>query len=550
MAPLALLLALASPAAAVSVSTEPFIAGVRVEHVNVFDPAVQGENWWLFRLADRIHFTTREEVIRRELLLGPGDKWDSFKALESERNLRQLNIFRRAEVKPVPKPDGKLDLLARTQDSWTLALQAGAGTEGGQTLLRYGVSEDNLLGYGKSIGAFHTEDGRLVRNEFRYRDSRFLGSRFSFDPFFTRTGHGTSVGSDLIRPFFSLETPTAAGGNWSHTVDESILYRDSEEGSKFVLKNDTVLAATGARLPQDRWAAQRVEAGWYAQKDQFYPFDLTADGTLPTDRTLSGPVVGYNLVQPRYVKETYINKMERVEDFNMGNELRVFGGFMGRALGSDRDRWIYNIADQQGVYFAPGRFILAQIGAKGRLANARPDNTLIFANLNLFYATDWQIPQTWVAHIEANKGRNLDGENQIILGGNNGLRGYKNYSFTGAESLLLNLEDRFFLPGEYFHLVRFGAAVFWDTGAVEPAGRGMTFKDFRSDLGLGLRASPTRGQTGNVVRLDLARSLQRGPGPDRWVVSLTGSQAFQIFNSSTKSVRGSPSSQLVVEPRR
>jgi outer membrane protein assembly factor BamA len=114
-----------TPQAAVSSET---IRSVTVETTNVFDPSVPGEDWWPFRIANRIHQRTRKEVVRRELLLDVGDNYDRLKALESERNLRGLGIFRRADVKAVPRKDGGSDLIARTQDSWTTNILLGAGT--------------------------------------------------------------------------------------------------------------------------------------------------------------------------------------------------------------------------------------------------------------------------------------------------------------------------------------------------------------------------------------------------------------------------------------
>lgn len=548
---LALLLAFSIPTAAqssppISASTGPVIVDIRIEHINVFDLTVPGESWWLFKAANKIHITTRESVIRRELLLHPGDHWDSLKALESERNLRLLGYFRRADVKPVERPDGNIDLLARTQDTWTLIPQLGIGTEGGRTESTYGISDNNVFGYGKSVSASHSQNGDLVSDNYHYTDQRFLGSRYNLDPFYTHTQYGDGVGTDLIRPFFALDTPYGLGATWSHTLSEAILYQQSNEFSRFLLKDETVSGSYGIRPDADSFAVQRIEAGWYEQKDEFFPLETyTVPGTLPQNRMLSGPTVGYSWIQPRYVKETYINRMERVEDFNMGNELQLFGGWTGTALGSDRDRVIFNVQDQQGLYLMPGRFFLAQVGAKGRVADDKPDNTLLFANFNFFWKADWPFAQTWVGHLEGNKGRNLDNENQIILGGNNGLRGYEDYSFTGNESVLLNVEDRAFIPGEYWHLVRLGGAAFFDSGEVSQGGP-MTWNRVYSDFGVGLRASPTRSQTGSVARCDIARALEVGPGPSRWVISVTLNQAFQIFNSSTQSLRESPSSKLIV----
>ena len=530
-----------TPKNAVSSQT---VRGIVIERLNVFDSTVKGEDWWGFRIANKIHIATKEEVVRRELLLGPGDQYDQLKALESERNLRSLGFFRRAEIKPVPRADGGSDLVVRTQDSWTTNVQFGAGTEGGDAYLNYGFSEDNLLGYGKSVNFLHTQVGPKVTNTFSYFDPRFLGSRFRFTPYVARTNHGDTVGTELVQPFYSLDTLDAKGAFWNRSIDEQILYRDGDSYSKYLLADRTVQAGYGVRLPADNQIVQRLELGWFSQRDLFVREDATIAGTLPANREMSGPTAGFSWVQPQYIKETYINKMERVEDFNLGNELSVYSAYSGQALGGDRDRTLVNVLDQQGLFILPGRFALAQAGVAGRLADSKWENALFFTNLNLFWKTTWLYPQTWVAHFEANTGRKLDLENQVILGGNNGLRGYKNYSFTGGRSLLLNVENRFFFPGEYFHLVRFGGAVFFDSGCVVPEGAGFSFARTRSDAGLGLRFASTRSESGSVIRMDAAYALNSGPGGSRLVISIRGQQAFQIFNSSTKTVRTAPRTRL------
>lgn len=526
------------------------VEAIRIEPVNVFDQDVPGEDWWPFRAANRIHYKTREAVIRRELLTQPGQPWDPLSNIQSERNLRSLGLFRRADIRPVERPDGKLDLAVRTQDAWSTIVFFSAGTEGGEHFLSYGASERNLFGRGKQVSFAHKEEPRRRRTEYFYDDPRVLGTRVRLTPYYARTQHGDSFGTRAIRPFFALETPYAAGAAWERTIDELIVFRDAAEHSKFVERRREVYGGWGVRLEPDSPFVQRVEAGWWSQRHVFETTSETVQGTLPADRELSGPLVGYSWTQPRYIKETYVDRMERVEDYNMGNELTAAAGYMARAFASDRDRAIYHILDQQGVYFEPGRFALAQVGATGRLAGSKPENTLLFTNINVFWKTGLLVPQTWVAHLEANRGRNLDRENQIVLGGANGLRGYKNNSFTGSKSVLLNLENRMFLPGEYFHLVRFGATVFFDSGAVEDDRHGISLRRFKSDIGVGLRIASTRSETGGVARIDVAYALNRGPGSySRWVVSVQGGQAFQIFNSSTKAVRQSPGAQLRMRPR-
>ena len=541
-----------SPVNQADVSTAPVIAEVRIERTNVFDPAVPGEAIWPFRIADRIHFTTRDKVVRDEILLRPGDRWDALKALESERNLRSGYAFRRAEVVQRTRPDGRMDLVVRTQDSWSTNPSIGFGTSGGQSTLTYGLEEGNLLGYGKSVGYTHTETnsptGRTHDDSYSYGDPRFLGSRLGLGIKHTRTQDGNSDTLSLSRPYYSLDTTRAVSFFFNNTNAVGTQYQGGVEYSKYFERRRVIDAAYGRRLNADRYFVQRVEGGWFEERAAFTPSTVspgTLPGALPADRHLSGPTIGYSWVQPRYVKETYIDRLERVEDFNLGNELRVRTGYMARGTGSDQDRWIFNASDQQGLKLGENRFALAQAAVSGRLFNNRWENGLLTASGNFFWKNYlWSRNRTLIAHAEVAQGRRLDRENQIVLGGSTGLRGYRNQSFVGGRAILFNLEDRFFFDGEWFHLARFGGAAFFESGSVVPEGSGFSAARFKSDIGVGLRGAATRSATGVVVRLDFAYALNGSPGGPRTVISLRVGQAFSLFNSAAASLNTSPGSRL------
>jgi len=535
----------AAGAAAQTVSTAPVVGEIRVgERLDVFDPRVPGEAWWPFQIANKIHFTTREGVIRQEILLKPGDPWDELKALESERNLRAVGSFRWVKVMPVPRPDGRVDILAKAQDSWTTIPNLFIGTEGGQNFFGYGLQENNLFGYNKSLSFLHSQNGPTVRNDLRFTDPRVLDSRLRLSTLLADTGHGQSEGADLARPFYALDTPYAYGTGWMHFNDENTVYQAGQTYSQFLEYDQSAMISAGHRLGPSDASVQRLEAGWLYSKSRFTSESATRPGTLPVDRTLSGPTLGYSWILPHYVKETYIDRIERVEDYDLGNELSFLGGYAGTKLDSDRDRWIFNATDQQGLSLGEGRFALAQVGAAGRVAGGDWENALLFTNLDLFWKSERPILNTWVAHLEGCTVRHMDKENQVSLGGDTGLRGFENNAFMGAKAVLADVENRFFIPGEYLHLVRLGGAVFFDSGAAIPEGSGLSLARFKSDVGVGLRAASTRSSSGGVLRVDLAYALDQGPGPSRWVVSIRAGQAFSIFNSVTQRLRRPPTSRL------
>lgn len=85
---------LAAQTTADSTPADPALVIRRVQLVrrDIFDPSERG---WVARMANKLHFQTQPPVIRREILLRPGDQYDSALVAESERNLRALGIFRR-----------------------------------------------------------------------------------------------------------------------------------------------------------------------------------------------------------------------------------------------------------------------------------------------------------------------------------------------------------------------------------------------------------------------------------------------------------------------
>jgi outer membrane protein assembly factor BamA len=540
------------PESSTALSSAPVIADTRVERTNVFDPGVPGENWWPFQIANRIRFITRERVVRDELLLKNGDRWDSLKALESERNLRSGYAFRRVEIVKVSRPDGRVDQVVRTQDSWSTNPRIGFGTSGGDSTLSVGLEENNLLGYGKSVGYIHSTGnsagGRQHSDAYSYSDPRFMGTRLGLGATHARTQDGDSDSVDLSKPYYSLDSDHAVGLSFGDSNAVGTLFSAGAESSKYFERDRTIDAAYGRRLSADRFFIQRVEAGWYEQDDSFSATARapgTLPGSLPGSRHLSGPTIGYSWVQPRYIKETYIDRMERVEDFNLGNELHARTGYMARGTGSDEDRWIFNAVDRQGLKLSDSMFALAQVGVSGRIFNNRWENGLVTASANYFWKNYlWTRHRTLIAHVEAAQGRRLDRENQIDLGGSSGLRGYRNDSFVGGRALLVNIEDRFFFAGEWLHLVRFGGAAFFESGSVVPEGSGFSPARFRSDVGAGLRAASTRSTSGGVVRLDAAYALNGSPGGPRWIISIKGGQAFSLFNSAAQTVKTSPAPRL------
>ena len=115
------------------------------------------------------------------------------------------------------------------------------------------------------------------------------------------------------------------------------------------------------------------------------------------------------------------------------------------------------------------------------------------------------------ARVTGKVGKNLDIENPIYIGDDNGLRGYPLRYQTGDKSVLLTLEQRLFTDWYPFRLFRVGGAIFFDAGRTW--GSTPTSAEnlgWLRDVGVGLRISNSRSSVGRMLHIDLAFPLD-GP---------------------------------------
>ncbi len=117
-----------TPDTAKPVDSALVIRRVQLQRRDIFDP---NERSWFAKLANQLHFQTRPRVIRREVLLRPGDLYDSALVAESERNLRALGIFRRVQIDSI-RSDSGLVLRVLTKDGWSTQLDWRFRSTGGE----------------------------------------------------------------------------------------------------------------------------------------------------------------------------------------------------------------------------------------------------------------------------------------------------------------------------------------------------------------------------------------------------------------------------------
>jgi hypothetical protein len=325
-------------------------------------------------------------------------------------------------------------------------------------------------------------------------------------------GHRIQIGVE--RPFYALDTRWMVGGAIHDEQRVDTMYDLGEEVDEFDhdIQSFTVQGGLSRGIVDGR--VKRWLFGFTSEEDTFVPtVEKPQPIVLPENRKLVYPWVGWQLLQDDYREMTKLNDMGRTEDVALGMSLYLSVGFADTSLGSDRDAILYRVTAQNGWEPAPGHLLLVGAGATARDEDDGLKNSIVQANARYYMRQTENRLLTLAMSVTA--GNNLDGDKQVLLGGDNGLRGYPQRYQAGEQSAIFTAEERFFTELYPWRLFRVGWAAFLDVGRVSGTDpRAAPSLGTLADIGIGLRLSSPRASGKSVVHVDLAFPLNGDPSID------------------------------------
>jgi surface antigen-like variable number repeat protein len=486
------------------------IGEIIIDNQNIFDLSDPKDDTKLFRLANKLHARTRPNVIRRQLLFKSGQLYSHKQVEESERILRGNNYFYDAWIRVVSYHDGKVDVRVTTRDVWTLNPGINVSRTGGENAYGVQLEEVNLAGTGTDLKVSHSKNVDRTSNEVGVRNSHAFGSWVAYDLNLGNLSDGHLRELTVQQPFYSLESRWATGGYGIDDLQTDSLYDRGEIIDKFADKHQGAQLFYGWSTGLKNGWVQRLTTGVTYDEHQFAPVSSwTGVTVLPEDRRFIYPWVQYDLIQDDYLKLVNHDQIARTEDFYVGTSASLRAGWADTAYGSSSSALIFQGSASKGFARGASTLLLAT-DFSGRMHNGEVDNGILDGSIRYYVeqSKNWLFFTTLVG----TKGRNLDLDNQILLGGDNGLRGYPLRYQSGTARALITLEQRYFTDWYPFRLFRVGGAIFFDAGRTwGQAPLAQPSLGLLTDAGFGLRLGNSRSALGNVVHVDLAFPFNGDP---------------------------------------
>ncbi|HSA55652.1 MAG TPA: hypothetical protein VLE53_08095 [Gemmatimonadaceae bacterium] len=491
---------------------------VEIRRENVFDQAETSN--WLARAANSVHIVTREWVIARELLIRPGEPFDSVTAAETERNLRKLGIFRDVSIDSVRSDSG---LVARvtTHDAWTTQINTSFKAGGDQITWGVGLTEKNLLGAQFKATVRYTSDPDRSTIRFGASLPRLWWNELGITALYDELSDGRHARLLADAPFTSLSDRRAISFDLQYNDGDVLRFFEGESEA-----SDTLRHLMTKAIVAHGWAPRASPEGYLRVHTtlQFRREDFAPLPVEPLERSMFGEVeVSIEASRSRFTVVRGYQNLGGPEDIDLSSTMRVGVWLAPSAWGYERTGIGPVLTLQTGRRFPLG-FVKAMLRGSALFNRTGLDSGSVTTGVVL--ALQPAARHSIVLNGDVGWQDDPYPGEEFDLGLDFGPRGFPLHAFTGDRAFFTTGEYRWVAATDLYGLAAIGLAVFADYGGAWYAG---SPRRTGADAGVGLRFGSIRSSSGKAAtRVDLAHRFANDVLDDEWVIAVGTGFPFTI----------------------
>ena len=404
--------------------------------------------------------------------------------------------------------ENRVNIRVSTKDMWTLTPGVSFGRSGGKNRSGVEIQEHNLFGLGKSLVVSYKQGTLRDSTLFAYSDPQLWGSRKQFQAKFEDNSDGKGYLLDLQLPFFAFDSKHAWGIKTSSLEQDVSLYDRGDIINTFPEKKQDHSVFYGWSKGKQGDHAIRFKVGWQLSQNDYHlenssallsPQSLSSSSQKTQSLTESYPWFEMAYLQDKYVHRVNYKTMDLRENVSLGLNASAKIGLLTSGFGSDDNQLKFSTRLAKGYELGVKNLGFVELKTDSYLGSG------LHQGSSLSLKADWyafsQKGNNYYLSGRFKQQTNLLPDEQVLLGGASGLRGYPEGFQAGDKSLLFTAEKRYHFNWYPLHLAKFGAVAFADVGTAWGAGNALKTL---ADVGLGLRIIPTRSSSAKSIHIDLA----------------------------------------------
>lgn len=509
------------------VSPDESLEGLRISHIEVisgdlFDNQRSDESMFIHTAANTLHIQTRKKTILHALPFKVGDtlKYNSLK--EGERVLRSRRFLRSANVVPLMRCGTTVGVQVRTVDNWSLTPSISVNSAGGIQRYKIEVQDLNLFGLGKELTFRQSKAADKRESNFIYGDDNLFGTQKRLSFALGNSDSGSSNSISIGRPFLTSATPTSWWFNVENDAESTVFKRyDTDENVNTVdakmigvVKQKNLDLGFALNIDRSEFRTKHIGIG-FRLEEQHTEVDGNAPDSDPTDFDVRYPYFYINWAKSDWTEQRNFLAMGKVEDIDTGFGFRTEFGLVLDALGNAENSIRFSSLLNKGYWTSPNSLHRISLKQTHYFGGDKINRSHIGARYHYFrWITEKDhIILQMVADTQKGKSEIED----FQLGGEFGLKGFRNAYQSGDTRVLGILEYRHVTDWSPLSLVNFGWGVFAEAGSAWKRAR-YESEQTLVDVGAGLMFSPSRSSRNEVVRLDVTFPLTEGDDVDKYLI--------------------------------
>lgn len=461
---------------------------------------------WLHKLANMLNVVTKEATIANEIaFLRDKCHINDRDLAEVERHLRKLKYINEATA----VRDSSGDIAITTSDKWTLMPTIDFGRKGGNNKFAIGIKDRNLLGFGIDTELEYFSDvqrsGYMLDTHFPlFTNSNIRGSITLSD-----TDDGSTQGFSLIRPFVSFDTDNAFTLS-AFTGDQSQQYfLNGKDYYSLSYSEQLASISWGKRYSRNAHSVTRYTLGIDYEKRQFTAFTTNYSEQLTPDaanRTYLVPYIQLEYVEDDFRELNNVHVINQIEDFNLGWLLRSRLGINIASRDNEESTFVAGFYASKGTQLNTDTLLLTDADLISNVGGTSRSRFVLSLNNELFYTLSSKIGLYSGQHMKVS--RNQFADQPIVIGEENGVRGYPLEFNRGSSAVSLTGEVRYYPDISIYHFFELGAAAFVDAGKVYGTDEfAPQANQWLTSVGIGARFYSRHASETKVIHLDVSFPL-------------------------------------------
>lgn len=491
------------------------------------------------RTVRALHANTRDEIVRRFLLLKVGEPCNQIQRAESERILRAQPFFVDARIRVFDDEAGGVRIEVETRDDVSLLFSPAIVAT--QPYLRaFQIGDGNIAGRAQR-GVLQWRDGRGYPDMYglEYTNYLFGAARNELRVNAQRNEFGHFADVEAIRPYYTDLQRAAWVGSFG-VAREPAWFARREPNPRVALMDrefgqlgGVARFGTVGRLKLLGGMVTREASSTEPQLLRFTPEGFIPDSSgapLQTFRAQNvvrvNALLGFRAI--RFVRVQGFDALTGAQDVRVGAQLGLVAGHsVPIASAVDRDRFFAS-----NLYLGAGAqkwFVAAQGITEGRYDVTQKRWTNMIASGRTAWYFRPAVRQTTVLQGEWSAGRYMEKPLQLSLADHQGgLLGHWRSIENGARRVVLRAEQRLVVPTR-LNLADIGLAGFAEAGRLwsAPSVPFSVTTPWRGAVGLSLLAAlPPRSR--RLWRIDFAMPVGADPAR-RFQIRFSGVDRSRVF---------------------